>query len=275
MSIDDPAGGVSLSEANIEAYLEKMAASGCAEDTLQHYRRYIYRFYHALPEGKRVLPGSLAQWRDGLLEAGYSARSVNVCAAPVNGLMLYLGHWELQANRLPEGQADQPELTRGEYLRLLSTARALEKERVYLLIKVLGTTGLPVGELERLTAEAVWEGEIPLPEGGLRLFDGLRGELLHFMQKEGITSGPVFLSKDGKPQGRTVVTAMIKALCRDARVPEEKANPRCLRRLYQTTQAGIQEDLSYLARQVYAGLLEQEQRAVGWDQPAADSIRVK
>ena len=38
----------------------------------------------------------------------------------------------------------EPELTRTEYLRLLQTARALNRERVYLLVKLFGTTGLTV-----------------------------------------------------------------------------------------------------------------------------------
>lgn len=52
----------------------------------------------------------------------------------------------------------QPELTRKERLRLLTTARALVKERVYLLVKVFGNTDLPAHELEKLTAEAVQAG---------------------------------------------------------------------------------------------------------------------
>ena len=48
----------------------------------------------------------------------------------------------------------QPELTRTEYLRLLQTARALGRERVYLLVKLFGTTGLTVQELEKVTVEA-------------------------------------------------------------------------------------------------------------------------
>ena len=84
--------------------------------------------------------------------------------AAANGLMTYLGHRELQATAAlpPPAEGERPELTRGEYLRLLSTARVLEKERLYLLVKVFGSTGLSVGELPRLTAEAL-DGRGPSP----------------------------------------------------------------------------------------------------------------
>lgn len=48
----------------------------------------------------------------------------------------------------------QPELSRAEYLHLLRTAKALDKEKAYLLVKLF------VQELPEMTAEAVREGKI-------------------------------------------------------------------------------------------------------------------
>lgn len=257
--------GIRLSEELINKYLDKLEASGCARSTLQSYRRSLEQLFQFLPEQKYIQADTLAAWRDSLLDAGYSAKTVNVRIAAANGLMLYLNCWEFQAERLPDENHIQPELTRTEYLRLLSTARTLGKERVYLLIKVFATTGLSVGDVEKLTAEAVRAGKIILESGCLRISDGLREELLHFIREECITSGPVFLTKGGKPQGRTVVTKMIKTLCRDAQVSEEKATPRCLHKLYLSTQNGILENLFLLAEQAYERMLEKEQNAIGWD----------
>ena len=65
--------------------------------------------------------------------------------------------------------------------------------------------------------------------------------------------------------GRTAVTDSIKQLCRDARVPEEKANPRCLKRLWQSTQDGIRTQIDLLVEQACDRLMEAEQLTVGWD----------
>lgn len=254
-----------ISQEQIDAYLKKLESSGYSSSTLQSYRRSLERLYRFLPEDKLIQPGSLALWQAHLQESGLSVKAANIATTAANGLMLHLGHRELQAGRAPEAEAgDQPALTRVEYLRLLSTARQLNKERAYLLVKLFGTTGLAVGELEYLTVDAVQARTVALSSGSLQLPHGLQKELLHFIQGEGISSGPVFLSRGGKPQDRTVVTAMIQALCRDARVPEEKGTPRCLGKLYRTTMGEIEKDISILIEQVYNRLLEKEQEAIGW-----------
>ncbi|MCI8479260.1 MAG: hypothetical protein HFE97_13175 [Oscillospiraceae bacterium] len=63
---------------------------------------------------------------------------------------------------------------------------------------------------------------------------------------------------------RTYVTLSIRQLCRAAQVPEEKGNPRCLKRLYQATRSGIEENIALLAEQAHDRLLEQEQLEIGW-----------
>ena len=70
---------------------------------------------------------------------------------------------------------------------------------------------------------------------------------------------------DGRPVSRSNVTGAIQALCPDARVEKEKGNPRCLKKLYQTTQAGIQADLALLMEQAYDRILEMEQLTIGWN----------
>lgn len=249
----------------IEDYLFHLTQSDCAAETLQGYRRNLERLYDFLPKDKYIREGTLAAWQDSLRAAGYSVSMINTCTAAANGLVQYSGHTELRAERLTEtGESIQPELTRAEYLRLLSAARMLGKKRIYLMVKVFGSTGLTVGDLESLTAEAVVSGRITLPSAILRIPNGLKEELEQFIREEHIVSGPVFLTRDGKAQGRTVVTNMIKSLCRDAQVAEEKANPRCLRKMYLSTQAGIAENLSLLAEQAYDRILEKEQQTIGW-----------
>ena len=216
-----------------------------------------------------VRPGTLDRWRAALLEGGYSPRTVNVRISVANSLMAFLGRRDLQSVGALEVDDVQPELTRTEYLRLLTTARALDKERLYLLVKLFGCTGIPLQELPRVTVEALHEGRVIVHSNGvvqlLHLPDFLRKELLAYARREGTVSGPIFHTKGGKPLGRTAVTDSIKQLCRDARVPEEKANPRCLKRLWQSTQDGIRTQIDLLVEQACDRLMETEQFAVGWD----------
>ena len=264
-----PDAGLSLTPEALEAYLDSLSRRGRVSGTLDAYRRNVYALYQALPEDKTVRPGMLKRWQRELLDEGYSPRTVNARMSAANGLMGFLGRRDLQYVESLDVDDIQPELTRREYLRLLTTARALDKERLYLLIKLFGCTGIPVQELPRVTVEALEIGQITIRSGGmlqrLHLPDFLRRELLSFARREGFISGPLFCTRSGRPLGRTAVTDSIKRLCRDARVPEEKANPRCLKRLWQSTQDSIRAQLDLLVEQACDRLMEAEQLTVGWD----------
>ena len=261
--------GLKLTPDDLEAYLDDLARKGRVTGTLSAYRQNLYALYSDLSADKIVRPGTLNQWQQKLLEKGYSPRTVNVRLSVANGLMAFLGRRDLQSMGTLEVDDVQPELTRTEYLRLLTTARALDKERQYLLVKLFGCTGLPLQELPRVTVEALTEGRVIVRSCGivqlLHLPDFLRKELLAYARREGTASGPIFHTKSGKPLGRTAVTDSIKQLCRDARVPEEKANPRCLKRLWQSTQDGIRTQIDLLVEQACDRLMEAEQLTVGWD----------
>ena len=261
--------GLKLSPDDLEAYLDYLAKKGRVTGTLSAYRQNLYALYSSLPEDKTVCLGTLGRWQQKLLEEGYSPRTVNIRLSVANGLVAFLGRRELQSVGALEVDDVQPELTRTEYLRLLTTARALDKERLYLLVKIFGSTGIPLQELSRVTVESLHGGRLIVHSNGgvqlLHLPDFLRKELLAYAQRRGIISGPVFCTRSGKPLRRTAVTDSIKQLCRDARVPEEKANPRCLKRLWQSTQDGMRAQIDLLVEQACDQLMEAEQLTVGWD----------
>lgn len=261
---------VSVSPELVEEYLAFLEENSCAPETIKGYRQKLNRLYQFLPGDKTIRAGTLEAWRDSLAEGGYSASTVNGYAAAANGLMLYCGHRDLLIEKTMRHDGEnQPELTRNEYLRLLSTARALGKEQDYLLVKVFGSTGLGLRELSLLTAEAVEAGEVWLPESRLHIPDCLREELLDYIQRLGIVSGPVFVTRTGMPFSRNCVSKTLRALCRAACVPEEKATARGLKRLYQATRDEIQNSISLLVEQAHDRLLETEQLTIGWSEKRA------
>lgn len=248
-------------------FLDSLQKKGRSQSTIQTYRGRLYQLYEWLPEGKEICRGTLEEWKMSLLADRYSSGTVNLCMSAANSFLEACGRRELQiVTLLKQGDDTQPELTRNEYLRLLSTARALGKEREYLMVKIFAATGISVRDLSQLTVEAAEAGEVKLPASILHIPECLREELLDYAKREGIASGPVFVTKTRVPYSRTAVTALIQRLCHDARVPEERANPRCLRKLYQTTQAGIQANIALLVEQSHDRLLEAEQLDIGWKQ---------
>ena len=254
----------------IERFMAVCQNEGRVEGTLKWYRRGLNRLYDDLPEDKTIRHGTLEHWREQLVKEGYAPSTINSYLSVNNAYLDFVGHREYQlANQLKLETELQPELTRTEYLRLLQTARTLGRERVYLLVKLFGTTGLTVQELEKVTVEAVQSGKLTVNPSRskqvLRIPEGLQKELLDYAVRNGYLSGPIFLTKEGAPMSRTYVSTIIRQLCAAAKVPEEKGNPRCLKRLYQSTRAGIEDNIAFLVEQAHNRLLEQEQLEIGWN----------
>ena len=140
-----------------------------------------------------------------------------------------------------------------------------------MLIKTLAGAGIRLQELPQLTVEAVREGVVELEYHNcrqkrvLRLPEGLKEELLDYACREGKASGPVFSSPEGAPMARSSINYFINIVTHDARVEEEKANPRCLWKMYQETCRGLRANIAVLVEQSYQRMLEDEQESMGWN----------
>ncbi len=252
---------VKLSREDIEGFINHMLNSGFKLGTVKQYQYCLNRFYEDLPEDKMLYVGDIDRWRDKMLAEGFAPRTINTGISAVNRLLGYLGRRDLQSTeRAKTQEPEAPELSRAEYLRMLSTAKSLGKEKAYLLTKVFASMVLPVQELKLLTVEAAKQGYVELPS-----FGGNMQKLLSYARRKDIVSGPIFQTRMGKPMWRTNVTFAIGNLCEEAKVPVEKGNPRCLRQLYQQTMAGIEENVARLVKQEYNRLLDCEQAYIGWD----------
>lgn len=261
--------GVLVSQEDIQSFLAAYEGLDRAEGTVQFYQRKLRRFYQDLPEDKMIRQDTMKNWQEQLLQDGYAPGSVNAFLSAANSYLDYIGHREFQlAGQLKEEKAPRPELSRREYLHLLRTAKVLKKEKVYLLIKVFASTGLFAQELPEVTAEAVETGKIICNQNKCKQIVAvpacLKKELLDYAGRNGILSGPIFQTRDGRPMHRTYVSAAIRNLCEEAGIPGEKGNPKCLRKLYLSTKAGMESNISLLVEQAMDRMLEQEQLSVGW-----------
>ena len=257
----------------IEDFIEAMRKKNRGESSLDNYNRILISIYQWLPKDKILDETTGTKCRKWLLEEkGFCHRTVNARMSVLNTFLRYLGHRDWQVDEFVRVSGDvQPELTRAEYLRLLSAAKHIGKEKTYLLIKTMGGAGVRVQELSQVTVEAVHQGMVKLDShNGLRLRimvipKALQGELLEYVRNEKIMSGSVFLSRDGKPLSRTMVHRYVNSVSQEARVDPEKANPRCLWKMYQSTWDGIQANINILIRQAYENMMDQEQLTIGWD----------
>ncbi len=258
--------GIKLTPELIDSFLMNLHNRGRTPETQNLYRQKLEQLYEVLPEDKLIFPGTLQEIRESLQQQGMSNGTINLFFSAANNLLDHCGHRELQLHRALDQQSPiPPELTRTEYLRLLSTARMLEKERPYLLTKLFVNTGLYIRELPFVTVETVKEGRMMIPERGpVHISHCLCEELLEYCQRIGVTTGEIFITSGGKSLSRSAVNREIKTLANDAQVQSEKCNPLSLRRLYLKTQETIQSSLLLLMEQSHDRMMETEQMRIGW-----------
>jgi integrase len=77
--------------------------------------------------------------------------------------------------------------------------------------------------------------------------DELRRELLGYLRRNHITSGPVFRTRTGRVPDRSNLWREMKSLCRAAHVAPEKVFPHNLRHLFAQCFYEVKKDIAKLA----------------------------
>ncbi len=246
--------GYELTQKCVTAYCRAMREEEKSPETVEKYRRTACAFARWL-DGREVTKELAAQWKASLLTAGYAPASINAMVSAINGLFRFLV-WDgfrvrfLRVQRRLFREASR-ELTREEYDRLHTTASAMGRKRLCLLMETLAATGMRVSEARYITVEAARRGcaEIAL-KGKIRviLLSGkLCRKLLRYAREQRILSGAIFRTRSGREMSRHQIWMELKGLCSHARVCPSKVFPHNLRRLFATVFYRACRDIVQLA----------------------------
>ena len=239
----------------LDAYRTWLTHREYSPATIQKYTKALARFFADTGAGKTPDRETVAAWRDSLTEKGYTPSTVNAMLAAVNDYQESIDNVAGKAKPLKRQRrifADPGrELSRAEYFRLLNAARSTGNKRSQLLLETICSTGIRVSELQFITAEAVRRHKASIRCKGKCREILLPAELCHrltrWCQKHHIHTGPVFLSRQGKPLCRVTVWKLLKALCQRANVAWKKVFPHNLRHLFARTFYDLEKNISKLA----------------------------
>lgn len=222
--------------------------------TIDKYLRDTTAFVYWL-NGRNVTKERAAEWKAYLLEQDYAPVTVNAMLSAANGLFRFLD-WDecrvkfLKIQRKLFRDASR-ELTRGEYDRLLTSAKEQGQERLALLMETICATGIRVSEVQYMTVEAAQRGKAEISlKGKIRvilLSSKLCRKLQKYAKKQKIASGAIFRTRSGKKISRRQIWAELKGLCRQAGVEPTKVFPHNLRHLFATLFYKACKDIARLA----------------------------
>lgn len=221
--------------------------------TLEKYIRDITAFRVWLGS-RQLCKAKVMEYKEYLI-GSYAPASVNSILSSLNSFFDYNNEYGLKVKTLKIQKQifakDEKELTKAEYGRLLTAAKAEGNQKLYLLMQTICATGIRVSELKYITFEALKSGRANVNmKGKLRVIiipKDLCKMLKKYADEQRITSGSIFITKTGRPLDRTNIWKLMKSLCESAGVDKTKVFPHNLRHLFARTFYSIEKDIVRLA----------------------------
>lgn len=225
-----------------------------SKNTTEKYLRDV-RMFAAHFRDTEITKEKVIAYKSKLLAEHYAVRSVNSMLASLNSLFAFLGWSDCKVKSMKLQRQiycpEEKELTKAEYLRLVNTAKRKGKERLNLILQTICGTGIRVSELEYITVEAAKSGKAVVALKGktrsVFLVKELQKKLLRYATEQNISSGTIFITRNGKPLSRTNIWREMKGLCQEAGVNPQKVFPHNLRHLFARVFYGIEKDIAKLA----------------------------
>lgn len=237
----------------IQKFKEYLINEEKSSSTMDKYIRDITTFMKWC-EHRELNKSIILQYKQELIEK-YSPATVNSVLSSLNSFFIFNEWHDLKVKTLKIQKQvfanKNKELTKAEYERLLTAAKQKKNKRLYYLMQTICSAGIRVSELKFITVDAVRNGQATINcKGKVRVVilpKQLCKMLKGYITEQKITSGSVFVSKNGKPLDRSNIWSDMKKLCESANVSKDKVFPHNLRHLFARTYYSIQKDIVRLA----------------------------
>ena len=221
--------------------------------TLEKYIRDVVAFMQWLNE-RVVEKVVVMEYKQNLIE-NYAPASANSMLSSINSFFGYMEWYDCKVKTFKIQKQifanKDKELTKAEYERLLVAANKKQNKKLYMLMQTICSTGIRVSELRYISTDAVRKGEAVINcKGKMRVVilpKQLCKMLTSYIKEQKISSGSVFVTKNGKPLDRSNIWKLMKDLCESAGVSKEKVFPHNLRHLFARTYYSLEKDVVRLA----------------------------
>jgi len=241
-----------ITEEKITEYISYLKDEERASATIEKYSQIIYNFNNFL-DGTEVSKQAAIEWENNLCET-HKKTSINAMLVALNGFFKYFGLkitmklLKIQRNTFISKDRI---LTHGDYERLINAARIKNDEQLVLLMQTLGSTGMRVSELKFITVEAALDGKTEITNKSktriVFICKDLKKLLLEYAKKKNITSGSIFITRNGKRLDRSNIWRKIKNLGNIAKVGKSKLFTHNFRKMFAKKFYAKSRDLSKLA----------------------------
>lgn len=222
--------------------------------TIDKYIRDVRVFIEYIGENQPFNKSTLILYKAHLAEK-YELSSANSMLAAINYLFRVFGWNDCRVKSFKRQKeafrSGERELKKAEYHRLLAAARQRNNIRLFLIMMTLAMTGIRISELPFITVNSIHIRKAVVSLKGksrtIILPLDLCRQLKKYSSENGIKSGSIFISRNGKSLDRSNILHEMKSLCEEAEVERSKVFPHNFRHLFAVTYYQQEKDLCHLA----------------------------
>lgn len=241
-----------LTENQLKKYIEYLRSEEKSKATIEKYQRDITKFLTYATD-KPISKELVMQFKE-FLSKKYKVSSVNSILVAVNLFLDFIKKDNCKVKLYKVQRRvlgfEEKELTREEYNKILAISK-VKNEKLFYLIQTICCTGIRVSELEFITVESLNRRKVSINNKGktreIVIPNKLNEALKRYCQKKHLKKGTIFITKNNKPLNRSNIWRMMKSLCKEAKVDQNKVFPHNLRHLFSLTYYRIEKDIVRLA----------------------------
>ena len=213
-----------------------------ASATIEKYVRDVKAFIKFSGVSQGITKEHLLRYKQWLLEH-YSVSSANSMIVALNQFLIFMEQGRLRLKRVRVQKRNFEsmgrELALKEFRHLVRVARKQGREQLAMMMETMCATGIRVSELKFFRVETIRSGMVKVWNKGkyrhVIIPEALRKKLLIYIGKNGITKGPVFVTRSGRAKNRSNIWREMKQLAAASGIHPDKIFPHNLRHLFART----------------------------------------
>jgi len=216
----------------LEEFITEQRYEEKAAKTLTKYRADVKRFLNHVQHDNDITKDDVLKYKQYISSGKYKTRSINSYIVAVNKFLKWCGHEELKVKKLKMQQKNSIDniVDINDYKRMLRYAKKLGHEDIYMIMKIIASTGIRISELKHFTVEAVKSFYIHTRNKGkdrdIILTQELARDIRKYCREHRIHKGQIF-----KVSNSTIWRRM-KKIAAAARVNKQKVYPHSFRHLF-------------------------------------------
>ncbi len=219
-------------QAKLKDYIVNQSRQEKSLRTIRKYHHDIGQFINYLPQEGLIDKQQVIDYKQQLCKQNYKTSSINNFITIIN---TFLSWCELSDYRVKEIKTQQKSslvnvVNESDYHRLLRYAKKLQKEEVYLIMKIIYTNGIRISELDVFTVENIKGFYFTTFNKGkereIILTQELARECRKYCKDHHITQGKLF------KLSYSTIWRQMKQIAGAARVNKDKVYPHSFRHLF-------------------------------------------